>query len=624
MVSVSYEFASPRLEATSQGAHVTAVGCDSHWQPGKPGIPVRTARVLIPPGYTVEKAVAVPSAEPVTMHGTWQIEAGGRQTSPLARRQSATTARAVLRTNTLPVPYPSATAELLSVQRLAGYSVALVRLFPVQHHPTTRRLVFTPRLDLQLSLSPLPSGTTSPVRSASAGQAAKQIAAFVDNPELLASLPPQEPAAPTESSPAFDYLLITSSNLASAFQPLLDQKTRDGLKVKVETIEAITRGVAGRDTPEKIRNCIRQAYTNSGISYVLLGGDATVVPCRYAHVPMNMAIRDPLVPSDLYYACLDGSWNNNGDDWWGESADGENGGEVDLLAEVYVGRAPVHTPEQVACFVEKTVRYQATTSGNAADFLLLAASLGEFAGGMCQGADMFRPLLPLLEPYRVNWLDDQASNSARWTGQDALKALNRSPHVVLYNGYGDADTQMRLRTADLGQLTNQWPFLAYSSGCRAGQFDHGKFWSDSIGEALINSGPHGAFAAVLNARLGWFEPHQPWRYSGEFQAKFFQELLSPGHANLGIANQRGKERLVGLVERKGPMTYRWCYYGITLFGDPHVSFRAAQTMATGPDCAHPQLTALAEGESQPQITPARPMDSKPGDAPSHSAREVKQ
>jgi hypothetical protein len=173
-------------------------------------------------------------------------------------------------------------------------------------------------------------------------------------------------------------------------------------------------------------------------------------------------------------------------------------------------------------------------------------------------------------------------------------------------------------------LTNRWPFLAYSAGCRAGQFDHGKFWSDSIGEALINSGPHGAFAAVLNSRLGWFDPQQPWRYSGEFQAKFFEELLSAGRANLGIANQRGKERLVGLVERSGPMTYRWCYYGITLFGDPHVSFRAAPTTATGPDGAHRPLTAQAERPSQPQIIPARPLNSNRGDAPPHSVRELKQ
>jgi hypothetical protein len=71
------------------------------------------------------------------------------------------------------------------------------------------------------------------------------------------------------------------------------------------------------------------------------------------------------------------------------------------------------------------------------------------------------------------------------------------------------------------------------------------------------------------------------------------------------------------------MTYRWCYYGITLFGDPHVSFRAPQTMATGPDRPHRKLTALAERGSQPPIVLARPPDSKQGDAPSPSAREVK-
>ena len=85
----------------------------------------------------------------------------------------------------------------------------------------------------------------------------------------------------------------------------------------------------------------------------------------------------------------------------------------------------------------------------------------------------------------------------------------------------------------------------------------------------------GAFAALLNARIGWFDPKYPWKYSGEFQARFFDELLRKGHPYLGEASQRSKEELVGQVEASGAMTYRWCYYGITLLGDPHVAFKTS-------------------------------------------------
>lgn len=152
--------------------------------------------------------------------------------------------------------------------------------------------------------------------------------------------------------------------------------------------------------------------------------------------------------------------------------------------------------------------------------------------------------------------------------------MNRSPHVVLYNGYGNSDILMRMHTPDLARLTNQSPFLACSVGCNAAQFDHGKFWPDSIGEALINGSRYGAFAAVLNARAGWFDPQYPWEYSGEFEAKLFEELLRRGHVNLGMATQCSKEDMIGQIENRGAMTYRWCYYGITLLGDPHLPFHS--------------------------------------------------
>jgi len=328
--------------------------------------------------------------------------------------------------------------------------------------------------------------------------------------------------------------------------------------------------------PERIRNYIRQAYTNWGISYVLLGGATSVIPSRDAFVRTDLRAQDSYVPCDLYYACLDGSWNANGDRHWGEATDGENGGDVDLLAEVYVGRAPVASVEQVRAFVEKTIRCEDGSNPNPTSALLMATYLGQFPTGPCQGADMFTGLLPLLEGWTLTQLDDKPEKHPQWGRTEAVAALNRSPHVVLYNGHGNADILMRMRTPDLTRLTNQWPFLLCSVGCSAGEFDHGQFWDDSFGETLVNGSPHGAFAAIVNARAGWFDPQYPWKYSGEFQLKFFEELLRRGHRNLGVALQRGKEDLIGQVETSGCMTYRWCYYEMTLLGDPHLPFKVAE------------------------------------------------
>ncbi len=227
---------------------------------------------------------------------------------------------------------------------------------------------------------------------------------------------------------------------------------------------------------------------------------------------------------------------------------------------------------------------------------MLATYLGDFPTGPCQGADMFDGLLPLMDQWNLAWLDDRPNKHPQWGRAEAITALNRSPHVVLYNGHGTSDILMRMRTPDLERLTNEWPFLACSVGCGAAEFDHGKFWPDSFGETLINGSPRGAFAAVLNARVGWFDPQYPWKYSGEFQMKFLEELLRHGHRNLGLAFQRGKEALLGQVESSGFMTYRWCYYEMTLLGDPHLVFQVpgpARPVAGGLATPPPEPNGLA-------------------------------
>lgn len=574
VISAVYRFEAPQLESRGNLTRLVVPGCGQLNRLGEPAMPFRTARLLLPPGSMVTQAVVVAASSPTTLTVHGRIEyAGQPHEHPAVKRNpfALDENRAIYASD---AAYPSPAAELISVQCMAGCDIALVRLFPVQYKPASSQVLFTAEMTLQLSLVPVAAEQAPRVRPPTLAQASRRVADFVDNPALIQSVAAAPTAGAAAPASGFDYLLITSSNLAAAFQPLVERKTQDGLAVKVAMLEAITNTISGRDVPEQIRNYIRQAYTNWGISYVLLGGGTTVIPCRYAYVHTDQAARDSYLPTDLYYACLDGSWNGNGDRHWGEATDGDDGGDVDLLAEVYVGRAPVATVAQVQTFVEKTTRCETAASPNATNALLMATFLGDFPTGSCQGGDMYQPLRPMLAGFHVDALDDAPQKLPQWGRNEALAALNRAPHVVLYNGHGSADILMRLHPPDVARLTNPWPFLLCSVGCSAAEFDHGKFWPDSIGEALVNAGPHGAFAAVLNARAGWFDPQYPWKYSGEFQTQLFTELLQRGHVNLGQANQHSKEELVGQVERKGPMTYRWCYYGITLLGDPHLPFHA--------------------------------------------------
>ena len=108
-------------------------------------------------------------------------------------------------------------------------------------------------------------------------------------------------------------------------------------------IYANYQGTENHDNADKIRDFIRDSYLHHGTRWVLLGGDPAVVPVRGVYVSTYSGTETNL-PSDLYYACLDGTWNGDGDGYWGEATDGGSGGDIDLTAEVYVGPHRSATP----------------------------------------------------------------------------------------------------------------------------------------------------------------------------------------------------------------------------------------------------------------------------------------
>lgn len=581
-LSVVCDFAVPQFETMGQDARVTVPGCEVSRQVGAPVLPYRTVRLVLPADSQVSGLEVQSELPPIDQPGFWRIE---HATAPSPTPTATPEGKSLLATSPssdAPDPtiylsdavYPAVPAEIASVQRMGGYDIAFIRVYPVGYRPLSGRLITQARVRVTVNLAARNTTMEAPLRSRGRAATRQRVMEVVENPETLE---PVLSAASPGNAPVFDYLLITKSNLVTAFQPLLDQKILDGLAVKVMTVETITNSYPGRDVAEKIRNGIRYAYTNWGITYVLLGGDTATVPTRYGYAYMGSLTFDYQVPTDLYYACLDGSWDHNGNNIFGEPTDGETGGEIDLLAEVFVGRAPVDTAAEVGLFVQKTLRYETQAHPHRTNVLFMAEYLTGSATS--QGWNMFVPLLPIFtNTYQIARLDDAPWTTPQWGRTEAIAALNTSPHLALFNGHGDTDAMMRLYTEDLVEVTNQWPFLTYSVGCNAGEFDNDKFSPDCIGEELLKGSAHGSFAAVLNSRLGWYDPTNEWRWSGEFQVEFFRQLLTNGNNRLGVANQLSKHALISRVETSGLMTYRWCYFEITLFGDPHVAWQTAPAL----------------------------------------------
>jgi hypothetical protein len=144
--------------------------------------------------------------------------------------------------------------------------------------------------------------------------------------------------------------------------------------VELVALETILKESPGVDDPEKLKRWLFEAWKSRGVRFVLLVGDADVLPVRYMRLDRGTkpALDTAFYPTDLYYADVakrDGTfddWNANKGGFQASDL-GEVHGEtekhdpidldkVDFRPELAVGRWPVESPEQVKLVAEKTIR----------------------------------------------------------------------------------------------------------------------------------------------------------------------------------------------------------------------------------------------------------------------------
>ena len=163
-----------------------------------------------------------------------------------------------------------------------------------------------------------------------------------------------------------NYVIITNSALVDSFRPLAQYKRQTGYQVSLMLMEDIRAHYTGRDDAERLREYLKVFHSQGG-RYVLLGGDQTVVPIRYTyHLNSDTAIYPGNEQvCDLYFADLTGDWNRDNDLVWGERTQDA----ADFSPELYVGRLPVNTPQDVSNYVQKLIAYETNPGGGDPSYL---------------------------------------------------------------------------------------------------------------------------------------------------------------------------------------------------------------------------------------------------------------
>jgi len=396
-------------------------------------------------------------------------------------------------------------------------------------------------------------------------------------------------------------VIITSESLRDAwytdpnFNDLVTWKQSKGISATLVTVEDInddsdyhydgTYGDGSEtfdDLAARIRNFIKDAYLNWETEYILLGGDGDgggvgeeIVPTRCLYAPYVSQPGDEkanIIPADLYYAGLDGSWNSNEDEYWGDYW--APYGEIDPLPEVHIGRAPVGSTGQMANFVRKTIEYEASTLGvTPPAYLKKSLMVGEdldTGPGTNWGGDLKDDVLgcfPAKFQDQADTLYDRdIYPSHYWSWEDIVERIEEGQHIINHIGHAWWGEVMRMTQSKIRALNNNPDWcLVYSQGCNAGAFDNWDPYNDeyrdsgdAVGEEFV-AADGGAFAFVGNSRYGLAV------YGSAYDEKFFDAVFYQNKAHLGMALQASKE---ANVSQFSTVEMRGLYYALNLLGDP--------------------------------------------------------
>ncbi|MBU7009646.1 MAG: hypothetical protein HXS46_03065 [Theionarchaea archaeon] len=474
--------------------------------------------------------------------------------------------------------YPEKLFEVVGVSSYKGFQILNVNLYPLQYQPSAGKIKFYPKLTVEVLFGKGPKPKL--YRGLPDDKAAA--AGIVDNTGTLSTY--EDGGTPLQTE---EYIIVTSSSLASTFQTLATWKAGFVNGAAVYDTTYIYNNYTGVDNQEKIRNFIIDKYTNNGTKYVLLGGDTGVVPYRGFYI-YSGGYTDTDMAADMYYGHLDGTWNNDGDSYWAEP------GEEDWYAEVAVGRAPVDNSSEAQAFVNKVIAYEQmekpdvgarkrvcfhesrVMSGNNPDARCLAWNCDDWIPG----------------DYTIDYLfeEDQTISKTVWRN-----AWNAEPIVVVHIGHGNTSVYhinyevggtVSWYNSDVSSLTNAFYPWTTSVACISGQFEA----SDCLAEEYVKD-DCGAIGAIYNDNYGWFSTLDACKYSGEFCEMEIRSCWSDGYDKLGELRDRSRYYLASSANSNS--TYRWCYYERNLMGDPETPCLTTR----GPPPPYVIITNPSEGQS---------------------------
>ena len=538
--------------------------------PGSPMLPYYPVRIILPYGHKITGAEVSLSGETL-LRSSFDLDyVRAQQPTSQALPDQTVRDEAIY---TRDAAYPAKDYEYLGTQYYRGYQIVVLNIHPFKYNPVQRTLkAFShAEIDLETIFDADTAAYQSTFYSFNT-RAENELGAWTLNPQESRSYSSVTPRKHIPGSRLIDLgtprkmIVITDAVRAPWFADYVAWRNSKGISTGVFLTGDIYNEYTGVDNAEKVRNFIIDAYqswadTSTPLEYVLLGGDDEIVPERGAYGEVGDTV-DARMPVDLYYGCLDGNWNSNNNDVWGQPND-----NVDMVPEVHVGRFPAETLTEFNNIFRK-IRYYTDTNSFSNN---LAVMFGEnlnnnpmtWGGDYKDAVAVYLPDTYALETHYQR--DGTYSESIVWN------TINNGANVMNHMGHANETFLLGQGNNTIEQLENTEYGWLYSQGCYPAAFDQRTSGDgESIGEHLLTAG--GALMGFIgNTRYGWYMPGSIEGASEFFDRQYFIGMFDNAIPELGRALTFCRNANLNAALQNGVM--RWCYYEQVLFGDPSIQVK---------------------------------------------------
>jgi hypothetical protein len=500
----------------------------------RPVLPVKVAHVLLPAGERFVRATFVPGP---ARELTYEPRIAGQ-----ARPISAPYALLQTVEPYAGGAYPGAWTDKPVVSHLRGYTVVDVRIFPLRMLGGDRAEYIT---DGELIVETAPAeGLQAPTRAL-----ARDFLLAAHGADNVAPAPLRAAREAGEGYLIIGQASLVGTEASTPFAPLIADKRARGLNVEIATLES----VSPTKSPAQIRDFIRERYTNGGVDYVLIVGDKARFPWKTIRSGYQYNNSDP-IPSDQYYACLDGDFSQPA--------------SYDWSCEVAVGRIAVSSTAQIDAWVEKTLALQAAAAegrthgtvmfGEKMDGSTLASWVLDW---IATGTSEAPVTVGFPEATAYTRLNDTLSRSV--TTSEVVSALNNNDiHVLNHLGHANSTYDLKLQASQLTSLRSR-PAFWYTQGCYPNNPD-----VDSWTAQAVRMPHYGPAAVIANTRYGWYEPgHQGEGPSNMLHRTFWSTRFGGTARTIGRMNHDAKA-IVVTVDTGSLMKY--VALESSLMGDPEL------------------------------------------------------